>query len=347
MSDKLSRWQAIVLGVVVLAGLAIGGAGLLAVASKQGYGRETFALSVGFPEAHDIAPGTPVRVRGVDAGQVVAVDYPDSDGPIQIRMQIDTTFRNKLFADAKAQVQPTGLLGSKVLNILPGTPAAGPFLGESLAAMPTPDIASLATEGEAALKDIRGMVGDVRGALKKVDGIVATEAGNVRGLVQDGRETIQSVKQNSEAVSRLPIVRNYVENATAMLVRPDCRSEAMTYDAADIFEPDSAILSDDGKTHLRAVALWMKNQPNSNTEAVVVCGRGGADASQPNAIVEHLTRKQAEVALEYLKANGAHKMGWWSRRKVSALGLGRAPSPAVESEKAPANFLRVFAFTPQ
>ncbi len=347
MNDKLSRWQAIVLGLVVLVGVALGGGGLVAIAAKQGYWRDSFPVVVGLPEAHDLAPGTPVRVRGVDAGQVVAIDYPDGDGPIRVRMELDAKFRDKLFADAKAQVQPTGLLGSKVVNILPGTRSAGPFLGESLAAVPTPDVASLAAEGELALKDIRGMVGDVRGALRKVDGIVATEAVGVRGLVQDGRDTIQSVKQNSDAISRLPIVRDYVENATALLVRPDCRQETMTYAAADIFEPDSAILTEDGRTHLRAVALWIRNQSNSKAEAVVVCGRGASDSAQPAATVEQLTRKQAEVAVEFLKANGAHKMGWWSRRKVTALGLGRSGSPAVGAEAPPANHVQVFVFTPQ
>ena len=191
------------------------------------------------------------------------------------------------------------------------------------------------------------MVGDVRGALKKVDGIVVAEAGNVRGLVQDGRETIQSVKQNSDAVARMPIVRNYVENANAMLLRPDCRQEAMTYNAIDIFEPDSAILTEDGRTHLKAVALWVRNQANSKSEAVVVAARDPGDSSQPSAALEQLTRKQSEVALEFLKANGAHKMGWWSRRKMSSLGLGKAESPAAGLEKPPANYLRVFVFTPQ
>lgn len=347
MTNRLSRFQAILLGFVVLATLVIGGAGLVAVAVKQGYGRETFTVSVGLPEAHDIVPGTPVRVRGVEAGQVVEVDFPDGDGPIRIQMQLDAKFRNKLFADAKAQVQPTGLLGSKVINILPGTSASGPFLGESLASAPTPDIASLAAEGELALKDIRGMVGDVRGALKKVDGIVATEAGGVRGLVQDGRETIASVKQNSDAIARMPIVRNYVENANAKLLRPDCRQEAMTYNVVDIFEPDSAILTADGRIHLKAVADWVRGQANSKSEAVVVAARDPGDSSQSAAALEQLTRKQSEVALEFLKANGAHKMGWWSRRTMSSLGLGKTESPATGLEKPPANYLRVFVFTPQ
>lgn len=347
MSNQLSRTQAIGLGLVVLIGIVLAGIGLVAIANKQGFGRETFTVSVGLPEAHDILPGTPVRIRGVDAGQVIGVEYPENDGPIEVRLQIDVKFRNKLFADARAQIQPTGLLGSKIINVQPGTRSAGPFEGTWLASAPTPDLASLAAESELALKDLRGMVGDVRGALKRVDGIVTVEAGNVRGLVQDGRETIQSVKQNSDAVARMPIVRNYVENANAMLVRPECRQESMTYNIADIFEPNSAILHESGRTHLRAVALWVKNQPNSKADAVVVCGHDADDSSQSSTLIEQLTRKQAEVALEYLKENGAHKMGWWSRRKMQSIGLGKNPLPIPCAEKPPANFLQVFVFTPQ
>lgn len=347
MTTRLSRLQAVVLGLVVCTAVALGGGGLVAIAAKQGLWRETFTVAVGFPEAHDVAAGTPVRVRGVDAGQVVAVEYPPDDGPIVVRMQLDAKFRDKLHADAKAQIQPTGLLGAKVIAISPGTVAAGPLADGVLKAAPTPDIASLAAEGESALKDIRGMVADVRSAVKKVDGVVEAEATNVRGLMQDSREAVQSVRQNSDAVSRLPIVRNYVENATTLLVRPDCRREAMSYNAGDLFEPGTAILTDGGKDHLQAVVAWVKGQTNSKSEVVIAATCDPADAAQPSAAAEQLTRKQAEVVAEFLKANGAHKMGWWSRRKVTPIGLGKAGSPVAEKEKLPANNVQALIFTPQ
>ncbi len=347
MTNRLSRLQAVALGLVVLLAVALGAVGLVAVAAKQGFGRETFTVSVGFPEANDIAAGTPVRVRGVDAGQVVGVDYPDDDGPIVVRIQLDAKFRDKLHADAKAQIQPTGLLGSKVIAVHPGTTAAGPLTTGTLAAAPTADIASLAAEGEMALKDIRGMVGDVRGTVKKVDGVVEAEAANVRGLMQDSRDAIVSVRQNSEAVSRLPIVRSYVENANVILVRPECRREAMTYNANDLFEPGTAILTDTGRQHLDAVIVWVKGQTNAKAEVVVVAAIDPGDAVQSHATAEQLTRKQAEVVAEHLKYHGSHKMGWWSRRKVTALGLGKAGSPVAEKEKLPANSVQVLLFTPQ
>src|SRR5207248_9033737 len=95
VSHSLSRWQAAVLGLVVVAALGLGGYGVARIADKQGIWADTVEVTAGFPEAHDVTPGTPVRVRGVDAGQVVSVEYPDHDGPnaeVTVRMRIQAKY---------------------------------------------------------------------------------------------------------------------------------------------------------------------------------------------------------------------------------------------------------------
>ena len=73
------------------------------------------------------APGgwTQIAVERVGrGGQVVAVDYPDSDGPgaqVTVRMRLRAKFANRVYADATAQVHGSGLLGSKVIAIQPGS----------------------------------------------------------------------------------------------------------------------------------------------------------------------------------------------------------------------------------
>ena len=81
MKHTLSRWQAVVLGGVVVAAVGSAGNGRRPDRRPAGAVGRHFEVTAGFPEAHDITPGTPVRIRGVDAGQVVAVEYPDHDGP--------------------------------------------------------------------------------------------------------------------------------------------------------------------------------------------------------------------------------------------------------------------------
>jgi phospholipid/cholesterol/gamma-HCH transport system substrate-binding protein len=381
VSQNMTRWQAAILGIVVLASVAVGGVGLVAVAARQGVWAETFEVSVGFPDANDIKPGTPVRIRGVEAGQVVGVEYPDRDGPdatVTVRLRLDAKFRGRLFADGSAQVQANGMLGSKVVAVNPGSPAAGPLpAGGSLRASKSLDmaataekLAAVADEAEKLLKDIRsgngtlgklvqddslyddlkGLAGEARGIAKRAEaavGKVEEEMAGVRGFVADGRETLRSVKQGTDAMQRLPLVRSYVEDATALLVRPTCRREARAYNTADLFEPGTAIISASGRYHLSKVAEWLKGVPHDKAEVVVAALCDPNDRSQTTASAGELTRKQAEAVVEFLKDSGAHKMGWWSRRKMTAIGLGTGPSPVVERDPLPPSYLQVLLFTPQ
>lgn len=379
MSQSLSRWQAALLGLVVLSAGGLAAVGLTKVASRQGLWAETTEVTVGFPEAHDLGPGTPVRVRGVDAGQVVAVEYPAADGPdaaVTVRLRLDAKLAARLFADATAQVQPTGLLGQKVIAVRPGTPAAGPLVDGRLKAAESPDVAqaaaklaAVADEAAALLKEVRsgngtvsklltddelyrdlkGLAADSRTLVKKADGAVGTveaEAGNVRTLVADGRETLRSVRQGTDAMQKLPLVRGYVEDPVALLARPDCRREAMSYNAADLFEPGTAILSAAGRENLAAAAAWVKGQPDK-AEVVVAARHDPADKDQSPGSAAELTRKRAEAGAEFLRAAGATRIGWWSRRKATTVGLGSGPPPVPEKEPLPPAYLQVVVFTPQ
>ena len=394
MSQSLSRWQAVVLGLVVVVAVALAGGALVRIAAKQGLWADTFELTVGFPEAHDVGPGTPVRVRGVDAGQVVAVEYPDTDAPgaaVTLRLRLDAKFQGRVYADATAQVHSTGLLGSRVIAVNPGTPAAGPLADGRLRPAETPDLAKAAAQlGDAArrvdataakigtaadeahllVKDVRtgkgtlsrlvndpalydeikGLAKDSRGVVRRADqalGTVEGEVTKVERFVADGRETLRSVRQGTDAMQRLPIVRSYVEDAAAILVRPAHQREALTYNTADLFEPGTAVLTDAGREHLTGAADWLKRVESDDAEVVVVALCDPGDKAQTAASAGELTRKQAEVVVEFLKDAKVHKIGLIARRTMTAIGLGFGPSPVVEPGPLPPSYLQVLLFTPR
>src|SRR4051812_2636178 len=70
----LPRRQSAALGLVVRACLAIGVWGLFRGTGKSGLWRDGYELTVVAADAQDVEPGTPVRVRGVEAGRVVGVE---------------------------------------------------------------------------------------------------------------------------------------------------------------------------------------------------------------------------------------------------------------------------------
>lgn len=372
MSHSLSRWQAVVLGLVVVAAVGLGGLGLARIAERQGLWGDTFEVVAGFPEVHDVSPGTPVRIRGVDAGQVVAVEYPDHDGPgaeVTVRMRLNGRFARRVYADATAKIHTPGLLGAKVVSVEPGSPASGPLAGGRLKGVPPFDVGEavaevkgLAAEARGLLKDVRESNGtvmklvrdddlyaDLKGTVARADKAIAAlegEVSGVRGFVQDGRETLRSVKQGTDALGKMPLVRNYVENPSALLVRPNHRREMWPFAAADLFEPGTATLSYSGQVHMNNMANVIKETAARNAEVVAAAFWDPADKSQTPASASELTRKQAEAVVNHLKQCDVHKLGYFSRRKLTPLGMGSGTSPVVEKGPLPPCVVQVMVFTP-
>lgn len=394
MSHSLSRWQSVVLGLAVVAALALGGLGVARIASKQGLWADSVDVAVGFPEAHDITPGTPVRIRGVEAGQVVAVEYPVSDSAgaeVTVRLSLQAKFADRLYADATAQIQGSGVFGGKVVAINPGTPEKGKLMNGRLRGLRpfnldeavgeirdvgkeakdmAAEVKNLAAEAKGLVTDIRGsngtlmklvkddelyrelreLSGEARVVLKRANGAVGAveaEMGNLQGFVADGRETLRTLKQGGDAISKLPLVRGYVEDPVPLLVRPTHARERMAFAEDDLFQPGTAVLTDAGRTYLQGVGKWLKPVKNNDADVVVAAFHDPADKRQTAASAQELTRKRADAVVEYLKSTGVHKLGWFARRKMTPLGLGANPSPVVEAQKVPPSRVEVLLFTPQ
>lgn len=379
MSHSLSRWQAVALGLVVVVSLGLGAFGVARIAEKQGLWVDTFEVTAGFPEVHDVTPGTPVRIRGMEAGQVVAIEYPDHDGPaaeVTVRMRLDSRFASRIYSDATAQIQSSGLLGGKVISLHPGNPDRGvlasgrlrglkPFnLDEAVAEVrgTAAEMRGLASEAKGLVKDVRESNGtvmkllrdddiyqDAKALIGRADKAIGTLEGEVTGLrsfVQDGRETLRSVKQGTDAIGKVPIIRNYVENSVELMVRPNHHREMWPYKIKDLFEPGTATLTYDGQVHLNNLTHTLKANGHKQADIVVAAFWDPQDKQQTPASATELTRKQAEAVVAHFKTCNVHKIGTFSRRKMTPLGMGMNPSPVVEAEPLPACAVQVIMFTP-
>ena len=67
-----------------------------------------------------------------------------------------------------------------------------------------------------------------------------------------------------------------------------------------------------------------------------------------SSVARTLTKKQSEAVCEYLKGHHSiQKMGWFSSRKVVALGLGTNAPFVPEKEVLPPARVEVLVFVPQ
>jgi outer membrane protein OmpA-like peptidoglycan-associated protein len=154
------------------------------------------------------------------------------------------------------------------------------------------------------------------------------------------------VKQGTDALSKMPIVRSYVEDSVALLVRPTMTRRQALYQSKDLFEPGTADLSDDGQPHLTAVANGLNENRAEGSEVVVVAYHDPKDKGTAPAVAQELTKKQAEVVAEFLKAGGVRKLGTFSRRKITPLGMGTDLAPDEPNPDAPSN-VQILTFTPR
>lgn len=423
MSRHLSRLQAMLLGLAVCGGLGLAAYTLFTVGNRNGLGRDAFTVRAGFADVGGVEIGSRVRIQGMDAGEVDAIEPPVSAGdPVKVRLRLAGKYRHLVRTDARVQIISDGLLGGKLIKVLPGRGDEPVEDGAELAGAPTFDLNDGLAEAagklnrilgdlDSTLADFRqgqGTAGSVSQDLAKsaarlhtvlakvdstIDGLekgqgtlgqllkddtlykdltetvaqvkeamyeVRSGEGTLGKLVknnevyaealgslQDVRKMVASVKQNADAIKSLPIVRSYVVDAHKELVRPDRKRLRKWYAEADLFEPGKAVLTFDGKVRLNQAGQWLKEQKESGSELLIAAFAGG---KQDPDFAQTLTQKQAEVVMEYLKANQkVHRTGfwWWSTRTIKAVGVGLNPPPIPETESLPAARVELLVFVPQ
>ena len=195
---------------------------------------------------------------------------------------------------------------------------------------------------KAAMNDIQSGTGTL-GKLVKNNEVYAEALSSL----QDMRRMIASVKQNSDAIKSLPVVRSYVVDAHKELVRPDCKRLRKWYAEDQLFEPGRAVLTAAGKERLADAASWLNEHKEAGSEVVVAAF---ADAKQPPEFAQTLTDKQSQAVVEYLKSqHRVQRTGfwWWSNRNVKAVGVGANPAPAPETETLPSARIELLVFIPE
>lgn len=346
MSHSLSRLQAFILGIVMLVGAGLAMGGLFAVGSRGWYGQDALHVRAGFASVRGVEVGTRVRVQGLDAGEVIALRPPDEPGgSVVLRMRLRGEFRRLLRADSTVQIVSEGMIGGKVVEIVPGKVAAD--------ANPITEDALLASAPSTELSDVLAQVGSTLSGIRDGDGTFGQLARDrqaydaLLALLKQGTETMTSVQRDADAIKKVPVIRGYVEDAEELLVRPQRERNRKVFAEDELFEPGRAVLTAAGRGKLDALAPWLAGMKHKGSEVVVVA-YADPKAAASASLARSLTRQQSEAVCEYLKSQHAvQKMGWFTSRKVTALGQGLSAPPEPEKEPLPPARIEVLVFVPQ
>ncbi len=127
------------LGLFVIAGLAFLILLLFWVGRDTNLFGSNFELRARFQNVNGLMPGNNVRFSGIQVGTVRTVEIVD-DSTIEIMMVIDEDVKQFINKNALVNIGSEGLMGNKIVNIIPGTGHAPKVEhGDMLASKKNPD----------------------------------------------------------------------------------------------------------------------------------------------------------------------------------------------------------------
>src|SRR5882724_9744043 len=196
------------IGLFVLGGLALFAVGMFIIGDQH----QVFARHIEYYSDFVNLAGLPnaakVRVGGMDAGQVLAIDVPDSPSSrFRVKWRIDAKFRGVVRADSVATIGTEGVVGGAFLAVRPGSAQANQ--AAALATIPSKEpteISELLERGSGLLNDAQGMLKEVGGKVGvTLDGLTSTVS-NVNDVVvslKEGRGTAGMLLRDDELAKEI------------------------------------------------------------------------------------------------------------------------------------------------
>ncbi|MBK6365491.1 MAG: MCE family protein [Saprospiraceae bacterium] len=112
--------QRIKLGIFILLGTILFITGVYFIGKKQNMFGNTYDIYAVFNNVNGLKPGNNVRYSGINVGTVKEINMI-SDTVIVVRISIQKEITRHISTDAKCAITTDGLVGSMIINILPGT----------------------------------------------------------------------------------------------------------------------------------------------------------------------------------------------------------------------------------
>jgi phospholipid/cholesterol/gamma-HCH transport system substrate-binding protein len=160
---------------------------------------------VDFPTVEALKPGDRVQVRGIRMGAVDDLQLVGNSVRVRFHVEMQADLRE----DAKLSLQTVGIVGEKVINIIPGTGAPAPA-GYVFQGQTGTSITEMAGMAQQTMDAVQSLAQDVAELLNQIQGenrlaSILEETrqtmGDVRHLVADNRQDLHELIVNLQAIS--------------------------------------------------------------------------------------------------------------------------------------------------
>jgi phospholipid/cholesterol/gamma-HCH transport system substrate-binding protein len=210
-------------GAFVAAGLLVAGLVVFLIGDERRAFAKKDRYYVVFEDVQGLTRGSPVRMGGVDVGQVQSVAYSDDakDNRLRVTMDIVRAEARRIRADSTATIGNKGLLGDKMVVIKVGSPDKAQLEAGSTIVSETPTDLSALTDRLSAISE---KADTVMSNLQKTTDTLADPAlrEDLRSSVSSISHILKSVDQGDGYIGKLfhdPAEARRISNSVANLER--------------------------------------------------------------------------------------------------------------------------------
>ena len=151
-------------GAFVIAGVLLFAVGLFMIGSRRMLFGNTFKVYAEFASVAGLDNGALVRVAGLQAGEVEAIQIPASpSAPFRVRMRIREDVHPLIRFDSVASIQNDGLVGNKFVQVEPGSEQSAVVTADGTIQSREPfDIADLMAKMSETIDTVNAAIVDVK-----------------------------------------------------------------------------------------------------------------------------------------------------------------------------------------
>lgn len=190
--------RAVKVGIFVIVGIALFSTGLFLIGTSSQLFGSHFVAYAEFNNIETLTTGSTVRVGGMDAGQVKAIEVPQTpSGEFRLKLNVDKKFQPIVRKDSMVSIETQGFVGNKYVNIAKGNPNSPQCQpGCTLPSQKTVSMGELMRKGSA-------LVGQIQGTMKHADTAVenfASVGKNANRMIVAMKPKIEEMTGNANAI---------------------------------------------------------------------------------------------------------------------------------------------------
>jgi phospholipid/cholesterol/gamma-HCH transport system substrate-binding protein len=221
-------WSELKIGVLTIVALVIAAVLVLSLTGARGFAWQRYGLKTRFDNVAGLQSGSPVRIAGVEVGQVTDVSF--AGDLVDVTFEVNKNSRERITTGSVAFLGSVSLLGESAVDITPSTKGSPiPDWGYVPHGRAKGQIADVAEQASSGIAEITGLVRDIRqgkgtaGKLitddrlyAEVQQFVAT-AGELVKTVNEGRGTLGKLVKDPQTANALQAMVANLQRTTEQL----------------------------------------------------------------------------------------------------------------------------------